>query len=74
MSEHPEEEKARELWHRIRALTGWRDEKIDLWFTLRNPLLGDTSAEWMMLNGKAARLEKFIKEAEDAKEAYKHGQ
>lgn len=61
---HPLEDKARELFDRVTALTGWREAKVRLWFQLQNPLLGNVSPEWMLLNGKADRLERFISEAE----------
>lgn len=68
--EHPLEEKARELFNRVSALTGWREAKVRLWFQLPNPLLGEVSPEWMMLNDKADRLERFISEAEVLRDEY----
>jgi hypothetical protein len=62
--ENPLEETAKKLFDRVERLTGWREPKVRLWFELANPLLGNVSPEWMILNGKAERLEKFIKDAE----------
>ena len=67
---HPLEEKAREIYERLAALTGWRDAKIRLWFQLPNPLLGNVPPEWMIMNGRAERLEKFIADAEEAQAEY----
>lgn len=63
--EHPLEVKARELFDRVTALTGWREVKVRLWFQLSNPLLGNVSPEWMIMNLRAERLERFIDEAEE---------
>ena len=63
-SAHPMEEVAQKLFDRVTALTEWREVKVRLWFQLQNPLLGNVSPEWMIMNGKADRLEKFIKDAE----------
>lgn len=62
---HPAEEKARELFNRVTDLTGWREGKVRFWFQQQNPLLGMVSPEWMLMNDKGDRLEKFIAEAED---------
>lgn len=69
-SEHPLETKARELFDRVTELTEWREPKVRLWFQLANPLLGNVSPEWMILNGNADRLEVFIKEAEADRAEY----
>lgn len=68
--EHPLEAKARELFNLVSDLTGWREAKVRLWFTLANPLLGEVSPEWMIMNGRSERLEKFIREAIDARAEY----
>jgi phage FluMu protein Com len=68
--EHPLEAKARELFNRLATLTGWREDKIRLWFQLPNPLLGNVPPEWMIMNGRAERLEKFISDAEEATAEY----
>lgn len=55
---------ARVLFDRVTRLTKWREAKVRLWFTLPNPLLGNVSPEWMILNDRAMRLSKFIDDAE----------
>lgn len=62
---HPMEQLARALFDRVQALTGWREVKVRLWFQLQNPLLGNVSPEYMLMNDRAQRLEKFIAEAEE---------
>lgn len=66
--EHPAEAKARELFDRVSELTGWREAKVRQWFQLQNPMFGNVSPEWMLMNGRGHRLERFIHEAE--KEAH----
>ena len=63
-TEHPMEDVARKLFDRVSKLTEWREVKVRLWFQTSNPLLGNVSPEWMIMNGNAARLEKFISDAE----------
>ena len=63
--EHEAEAKARELFNRVSDLTGWREAKVRLWFQLQNPLLGMVSPEFMLMNDRGDRLEKFIEEAEN---------
>jgi predicted ATP-dependent serine protease len=65
--QHPNEAQARALFTRIQRLTGWREAKVRLWFQLQNPLLGNVSPEWMLMNGRGDRLEKFVREAEEHK-------
>jgi hypothetical protein len=55
------ETKARELFNLVLELTSWREEKVRLWFSLPNPLLGEVSPEWMMMNERSERLERFIR-------------
>lgn len=68
--EHPMEETAQKLFDRVMTLTGWREEKVKLWFELENPMLGGVSPEWMIMHDRAERLEKFIKDAEFYKVEY----
>lgn len=68
--EHPMEAKARELFDRVSKLTGWREVKVRHWFQQGNPLLGNVSPEWMLMNDNAKRLEKFIAEAEESSAEY----
>lgn len=42
------------------------DYKGKAWMITKNPLLGDVAPVTMIANGRAHRLEKFIKEAEDS--------
>lgn len=63
-SAHPLEAEARRLFDRVTALTEWREAKVRMWFQTNNPLLGNVSPEFMIMNGNAERLEKFIKDAE----------
>ena len=72
--EHPLEKEARRLFNEVTELTGWRESKVKLWFQLQNPLLGNVSPEWMLLNlgqDGADRLDKFIKEAKEASTEYR---
>ena len=62
--DHPLECKALELFERVSKMTGWREQKVRLFFQLNNPLLGGVSPEWMIMNDRADRLERFIAEAE----------
>ena len=70
-SEHPMETKARELFNLVTELTNWREEKVRLWFSLPNPLLGEVSPEWMLMHERSERLEKFIREAIDHNQEYR---
>lgn len=72
--QHALEDVARELFNRVGRLTGWREPKVQLWFQQANPLLGNVPPEWMILNGKADRLDHFVKNAEFFKTEYKVGQ
>jgi len=67
---HEMEDKAREIFNNVSDLTGWRESKVRLWFQLANPLLGEVSPEWMIMNGRSERLEKFIAEARDHRDEY----
>ena len=49
---------------RVKCLMGWDSEKTRLWFSSKNPLLGNVSPDQMLENGKAMRLRQFIDEAE----------
>jgi hypothetical protein len=51
------------LFRRVEALLGDND-KARAWFRTENPLLGGVSPDWMLENGRAMRLRKFIDEAE----------
>ena len=64
--EHERETRARAIYNRVLALTGWREDKVRLWFQLPNPLLGNVSPEFMIMvsDERCKRLEKFIGEAE----------
>lgn len=68
--EHPMEAKAREIFDRVSRLTGWREAKVRLFFQTPNPMLGNVSPEWMIMNGRAERLERFVSEAEADSEYY----
>ena len=63
-SEHPLEDVARKLFDRVAKLTEWREVIVRLWFQTANPLLGNVSPEWMIMNNRADRLSKFIDDAE----------
>jgi hypothetical protein len=41
-------------------------QRTAMWFTLRNPMLGDTAPRDMIRAGRAAKLLRFIMEARDA--------
>jgi len=50
---------------RIATLMDWAPSVATLWMTEINPMLGGVSPVSMIAHGRATRLEKFIREAEE---------
>lgn len=74
--QHPMEQRAKVIFARVMAMTGWREQKVRLWFQLPNPLLGNVAPEVMIMAGeeRCARLERFIDEAEELNNAWHRSQ
>lgn len=59
------------LYDRVKRLMNWDDEKTNFWFTTKNPAFGFITPDHLLVSGKGAAVESFIKEAE-ADVAYKN--
>lgn len=48
------------LHRKVSEHMNWDMDKTNLWFEVKNPLLGESSPNDMILRGRIEKLEKFI--------------
>jgi len=48
------------LFQKVKDHMDWDDDKTNVWFATKNPLLGEVSPMDMMIMGRVGKLEKFI--------------